>query len=719
MKTQPPAIGARGGGIAGHPPARLKAEKPMSYKWIGLLLALAGAAWSQQPAPKQQRDLRLEKEQPGAGSGQISGVSIPRSYALVVGISGYENLPQRSLQFAERDAQAIYSILISPEGGNFRAENVHRLIGAQATLAALRREIEQWLPGAAKPEDRVLIYFAGHGFVFNGKAYLAPFDLDPNNIAGTGYPMETLGQVIGGKINARYKVLLTDACHSGAITPENSQAVNRSLLDLHSSLFSLTASRDREASFESADWGGGHGIFTYYVVKGLEGEADQNADGIVTADELAEYVHRNVREATNARQNPTSERGSFDPNMPLAYIPKTFARRAPAAQTSDFGALVLEANMDGVEVFVDGKSSGVVNKAAPLKLQGLRPGPHTIQGVKMGYEPDGPREEMVYPGQETTVSIKIVYVRRRNKKASDLLDRGLEYYNKGYAENYRKAAEFFEKALAEDPKFSQAAMYLGRSYNALYEDDKAQKAFRRALEIDPDSIEARISFGGMLLDIGDFDEAIRQLNTVVQREPNQALGLSLLAQAYRMKDMYPQSIESARKAIRLLPENPEAHFFLADSLRLSGSYVEAEKEYREYLRLSDFQSKLAGKLNYYVLGFLAGAGKKKRAAQQDIWKDLQSLAYFGLGDCERLLSHPDPAIENYTRALAYDKDDPKVHWALGLAYTKKAELTGNLDSLPQARQHFAAMLQINDQLAEAEQAKKYIARIDALLKSRQ
>jgi uncharacterized caspase-like protein len=39
-------------------------------------------------------------------------------------------------------------------------------------------------------------------------------------------------------------------------------------------MFSLTASRDRERSFESADWGGGHGIFTYYVVKGLEGAAD-------------------------------------------------------------------------------------------------------------------------------------------------------------------------------------------------------------------------------------------------------------------------------------------------------------------------------------------------------------------------------------------------------------------------------------------------------------
>ena len=64
-------------------------------------------------------------------------------------------------------------------------------------------------------------------------------------------------------------------------------------------------------------------IFTYYVVKGLEGEArTTNGDGVVSADELAEYVHTNVRLATNAAQNPTSERGSFDPNMVLAYNPQ-------------------------------------------------------------------------------------------------------------------------------------------------------------------------------------------------------------------------------------------------------------------------------------------------------------------------------------------------------------------------------------------------------------
>ena len=210
---------------------------------------------------------------------------------------------------------------------------------------------------------------------------------------------------MGSKIKAKWKVLLTDSCHSGSINPEADIAtINGSLKNLERSLFSLTASRDRERSYESKDWGGGHGIFTYYVVKGLEGAADETRDGMVTADELAEYVHRKVREATQGKQNPTSERGSFDPNMLLAYIPSNAAPGAPPPPKT--GTLIFEANTNGVEVFVDGKSIGVVNKGGNLRMPGLVPGVHTMKGVKMDYEPDGPREETVYPGQESTVSLE-------------------------------------------------------------------------------------------------------------------------------------------------------------------------------------------------------------------------------------------------------------------------------------------------------------------------
>jgi len=671
--------------------------------------ALAQQQPQQQPAPKE-RDLKLEDKAPAAPA----PVAIPRSYAVVIGIAKYADPKVPALEFSDRDAEAINSILISPEGGNFHAENVKMLLGRAATLANIKNALEQWLPSVAKSDDRVLVYFAGHGFIANGKAYLAPYDLSLSNISGTAYPMDTLGSVFANKINAKWKVLLTDSCHSGAISVDgDAQAMHGALQDLGKSLFSLTASRDRERSFESADWGGGHGIFTYYVVKGLEGSADENRDGIVTADELGEYVRTNVRMATNNQQTPTSERGSFDPNMLLAYVPSN--RKPDAPPPPKFGTLTFETNMDGVEVFVDGKSAGVVNKGTPLTLPGLVPGTHVVQGVHLGYEPDGPRDETVYPGQQSTVTIKILIPRRRTKAAEDHLQHGIDAYTKGGASNYKRAAEELQQALSADPTYSQAALYLGRAYYALGDEKQAEAYMTKAVQIDPDYLEAHTSFAGVLLDAGDLDEALRQLNLVRLRDSRDAMMWYLLSQVYCRKASYPEAIDAANKAIQLTPGNAEAHFWLAESLHMSKKWADARQEYGEYIALSNFDSGAAGQFNYYALGYLLGVGKRKKASLADTWRDLHSLAYFGLCDSENRLTSYDAAIADCQRALRYDPQDPLAHYALGLAYMYKARQTDSREFASAARGQFSEMVRLNPDLAEAAYAKKNIANLDAAL----
>ena len=673
---------------------------------------LAGLAAAQTPPPSSQtRDLKLEKIEPPKPPSNAPA----QSYAVIVGIAAYPKLePRLQLHFSERDAQSIYTALINPEAGNFKAENVQVLTGPKATLSAIRQAIGVWLPSVAKGDDRVVIYFAGHGFIFEGRGYLAPVDFDMSNPKGTGYPMDELASTIAGKIHAKWKVLFTDACHSGAISPDDTVNLNHSLGDLTQSLFSLTASRDNETSFETPQLEGGHGVFTYYVVKGLEGEADLSPhDGTVTADELAEYVHTQVREATKGQQNPTSDRSSYDKNMWLSFIPANVSpATAPAPQ---FGSFAITVNMDDTEVFVDGKSVGTVAKGKPFLLPGLNPGQHTVKGVHQGFEPDGPRDETVYPGTETTVNIKILIPRRRSKPAEEALDKGITYYQKGYEQNYKKAVEQFEKALQLDPSFSQAAFYLAQTYNALFDEEKAQQYFKKAIQIDPDYKEAHAAYAGMLLDIGDVDEAIRQINTVLTLQPDHAQALTMAAQAYRLKELWDQSIEAAHKAIALAPKSAEPHLWLGDSLRLSGKVADAGPEYDQYLKLSDFDSKLAGQLNYYVLGSLFGIGKKKHAAQEDIWKDLRSLAYFGICDCQYQSKQYDSAIVTCQKSLSYDHDDPFAHFDLGLAFMHKYMATKNTADLNPALLHLKQVVAINPDLDQAKTAQKNIANIEAFL----
>jgi tetratricopeptide (TPR) repeat protein len=700
----------------------------LSSHWLLSLICLLCATLlsAQNLTPPQQapdqgsRDLK--PVHPPENNGAAPSSAVPQSYALVIGIAHYQNLPASAqLRYPDRDAESIYTTLISEQGGEFPANHVHMLTGTQATKTNILHELENWLPSVTAPNDRVLIYFAGHGFISGGKGYLAPYDIDLHNIPNTSIAMDTLGSLIGTTIKGKWKVLLTDACHSGAITPETNPAqLNQLLLDVRQSIFSLTASRDREQSFESPDWGGGHGIFTYYVVRGLAGEADTNEDGIVSADELAEYVHTNVRSATQGRQNPTSERGSFDTNMVLAYDPAH--TKSPTTTASlQYGTLVVQTNMDNTELWLDGKQVGTVTKTSALRLPGLAPGAHTIKGVHMGYEPDGPREEMVYPGQETTVSLRILIPRQRKQAAVDLLDHAIEDYKKGFESNYKKAEAKLNEAVSIDPNYSQAYMYLGRIENALYADDKAKAAFERAIQIDPDYEEARVSYAAALLDQGGLDEAVRQLNAALQSKPDDGTALYLLSQAYAREGDFSNGKAAALRAVKAVPANGEAHFWLAECERHLSDSANAEAEYRQYLQLTNFNSGVGGQVNYYLAGFLLGMGKKHRAAEQDIWR---------ICDCEWMQKRNDAAIPYCLKALSLLPSDLWANYRLGLIYVEQANAktqtanaaiskdSGDVVSLlKEAKTRFSNVIAANPDTDEASRARQYISRIDSALGS--
>ena len=189
----------------------------------------------------------------------------------------------------------------------------------------------------------------------------------------------------------------------------------------------------------------------------------------------------------------------------------------------------------------------------------------------------------------------------------------------------------------------------------------------------------------------------------------------MLAQAFIRKGALPEGERFARESIRLNAGHAEAHFWLAEGLRFGKQCAESRREYTEYLRLSDFDSKLAGKLNYYVLGYLAGIGKKKRAAQTDIWRELQFMAHFGLCDCARMSKEYDTAIRACQQALSLDNSDLFAHYALGVTYAEKFNTHKGAGLLAAAKTHFETVVRLNPEAQEAEKAKKYVANINQVL----
>lgn len=236
-------------------------------------------------------------------------------YAVIVGVSKYKFDGQgiHNLNFADRDALAMRDFLLSPAGGSFPKENILVLTNAEATVQNVRTALFTFL-ARTKPEDLVVIYFAGHGSPDPNdmrNLYLLTHDTDPANMGGTAFPMWQMEDVFSRVIKAKRIVTFTDACHSGGIGAGTLATQRHNLVNQYLQKYSglegravMTASDVSEFSQESARWGGGHGVFTFFLLEGLSGKADRNGDRLITAGELFEYVQARVREATETQQNP-------------------------------------------------------------------------------------------------------------------------------------------------------------------------------------------------------------------------------------------------------------------------------------------------------------------------------------------------------------------------------------------------------------------------------
>jgi formylglycine-generating enzyme required for sulfatase activity len=244
------------------------------------------------PGHAGTRDLRVDGKPPAQYVTEQGG----RTMAVVIGINEYRDPKVPRLKYAVADAKAVGAELEA------RDYQVTYLLNEQATRRGIETELRSRLPRRVGKHDRVVIYYAGHGqdvTVEGGKrmGYLLPADGELDEVPGTGISMGTIRE-LSDALPAKHVLFLMDSCYGGIAgeqtraLPKMTEAYLREITRNPGRQLITAGGADQEA-LEASD--GGHGLFTYYLLKGLqEGLADLDEDGLIRTTELFTYLDGRV-----------------------------------------------------------------------------------------------------------------------------------------------------------------------------------------------------------------------------------------------------------------------------------------------------------------------------------------------------------------------------------------------------------------------------------------
>jgi peptidoglycan/xylan/chitin deacetylase (PgdA/CDA1 family)/uncharacterized caspase-like protein len=405
------------------------------------------------------------------------------SWAIVVGIDAYKKWPR--LQYAVRDAQGVSQLLVQKFG--FAPERVITLENEQATRAGILGAFHDRLAhGGVQPNDRLFVFFAGHGAtrkLSSGRelGYIIPYDSDPDQFATDAIPMTEI-QDIAESLSAKHELFVMDACYSGlgltrgrsgsSFLRDNAKRLGRQML--------TAGGADQMVSDGGPN---GHSVFTWTLLQGLGGKADLNGDGLVTATELAAYVAPAVSSVSSQTPAfgslPGSEGGDFVFELP---VENEFLNTQTAQLSND--AIALNTRLDA-------------NASAPAAVVVVK----DLQGDDR---------------KIATPAAVPVSGRQQAQRAND---KGLQLYKE---KQYAAAQAQFTEALKLRPDFALAANNLGFVY---YKQDKFAEAarwFENAIRMDPSRAIAHLNLGDAYAHAGDKDKARSAYKTYLELAPNAA-----------------------------------------------------------------------------------------------------------------------------------------------------------------------------------------------------
>jgi len=538
-----------------------------------------------------------------------------QTYALVIGVSKYQR-PDLSLQYAHSDATTFSQLLTSPRGGGVPASNILLLTDEKATTAAVRNGFQDFLKRRATKNDTVIILIAGHGTVEtpgSRNAFILTHDSDPQDLASTALPMAELQSLFEEQLQKVGKVLLfVDVCKAGTIGSIQSTGINsnvQQLGDIEGDLFGLLASRPREVSFEGPEFGGGHGAFSYFVMKGMTGAADTDGNKTVTASELIDYVSKQVPDATNSKQHPR-EFGVYDNSMRLAEVDKPgidLARTPPMIDVRTGEPLYLaqagnqplsgQAVQD-LDRFNHALAAGRILPTQPDNaFDALRPLANSFT----------PQRYL-----ETQNQLRIAL---ENAAQAVLLKYLQGDQTPPVREDFAKAASYMEAArtLTRESLYLEArdTFFQGRAllFDKRYAD--AAPLLEQSVRLDPGAAYSYNALGIAYLEQARFSEAIPAFRDAANRAQHWSYPLHNLALSYVETGDYQGAIRAYQKAIELTPEYSYLPYNLGLVYQRLNRSKDAEKSYRRAITIAPNSAEA-----YNALGTLKASDRKYNEAEQ-------------------------------------------------------------------------------------------------------
>lgn len=224
--------------------------------------------------------------------------------AVLVGISNYQDDDIPDLQYAHKDIQVYYDYLTNSAHNPVPEENIKMLLNEEATGGNVHKAL-YWLIKESQENDVCIIYFSGHGDVEtiypDEPGHFLVFDSPSSIYQINSLRIDDLKRITRtlSEQNKAQVILLSDACRSGKLAGSEvsgSQATSAALAAQFANEIKIMSCQPNEYSVEGPQWGGGRGIFSYHLVDGLIGLADDNEDQSISLKEIQRYLEDRFEE---------------------------------------------------------------------------------------------------------------------------------------------------------------------------------------------------------------------------------------------------------------------------------------------------------------------------------------------------------------------------------------------------------------------------------------